>query len=230
MDGRNLVYRAAERFLAEAGLAAGVRIHLDKRLPLSAGLGGGSANAAVTLRALNELFGSPLGAEALQRLAAGLGSDVPFFLQDGPALATGRGERVEPLDPFPLLRGRGMVVVHPGFGVSTPWAYQELARFPEAQRGREGRAREALAVLRGRDATALDGVLYNALEFPVLEKYPLLQLFQEFFRGEGVLATRMSGSGSSTFAITGDGAGAARVAERFRERFGTAPFVGTGTL
>ena len=69
------------------------------------------------------------------KLAAALGSDIPFFLQDKPALATGRGEKIQPLENFPALRGKAFLLIHPGFGISTPWAYQNLARFPEALNG-----------------------------------------------------------------------------------------------
>src|SRR5271169_2509017 len=88
-DGTNLVHCAATAFLEAAGISEGVQIHLEKRIPLAAGLGGGSGNAAMTLMGLNELFGQPLPPGALHELAAKLGSDIPFFLQSGPALATG---------------------------------------------------------------------------------------------------------------------------------------------
>jgi len=119
-DARNLVHRAASSFLAAAKITDGVRIHLQKNLPLAGGIGGGSANAAVTISALNELFGRPLPAEQLHALAAAIGSDVPFFLQDQPALATGRGEQIQALEPFPALRSRAFLLIHPGFGISTP--------------------------------------------------------------------------------------------------------------
>src|SRR5436190_5289571 len=96
-NSSNLVWRAARAFLENAGIVSGVRIHLEKRIPMEAGLGGGSGNAATTLLGLNELFGSPLTPHSLQELAAALGSDVPFFLQGKPALGTGRGERIEAL-------------------------------------------------------------------------------------------------------------------------------------
>ena len=79
--------------------------------------------------ALNELFGRPLPAAKLDELAAALGSDVPFFLQNQPALATGRGEKIQPLDDFPALQGKAFLLIHPGFGISTPWAYQNLGAF-----------------------------------------------------------------------------------------------------
>lgn len=230
VDRGNLVFRAAEQFLMAAGSAEGVAIHLEKRLPLAAGLGGGSANAAVTLLALNELFGCPLDAVKLDSIAAGLGSDVPFFLQDGPALATGRGEKVEPLARFEALRGCGLILVHPGFGVPTAWAYKTLAGYPDAVNGRPGRAAEWVATVRSGDRTAACRSLYNALEAPVLPKYPLLQIFQDFFRSEGALGVLMSGSGSSTFAITKDGAAAEAIRERFVARFGASCWVATAVL
>src|SRR3954470_24634841 len=96
-DARNLVHKAATAFLQQAAVREGVRIRLEKRIPMAAGLGGGSGNAAVTLLALNELFGSPLDTKQLTRIAATLGSDIPFFLQTEPALATGRGDNIQPL-------------------------------------------------------------------------------------------------------------------------------------
>lgn len=220
VDAGNLVYRAAERFLAAAGVSEGVRIHLNKRLPLAAGIGAGSANAAVTFLALNELFGGPLPQADLVRLAAALGSDVPFFLQAGPAVATGRGEQVATLPPSRALAGAGLVLIRPGFGVSTPWAYQALAGFPEALRGRPGRAAELVELLQGENLGAVAARLYNSLEAPVLRKYPLLAEFQEFLRDAGAVGTLMSGSGSTTFALTRDRAAGETILERFRSKFG----------
>lgn len=228
VDANNLVHRAATRFLAAAGMETeGLRIHLEKRLPLAAGIGGGSANAAITLRSLNALLGSPLTVARLQEIAAGLGSDVPFFLQDAPALATGRGERGEALAGATALSGCGVLLVHPGFGVSTPWAYRALAGYPEALQGRPGRAAELARGLLAGDRNGVVAGLYNSLEAPVLDKYPLLRLFQDFFRAEGALGALMSGSGSTTFAVTANPAGAEALAERFRGRFGDASWLAT---
>ncbi len=224
-DSRNLVYRAAEKYLAAGGIADGVRIHLEKRLPLAAGLGGGSGNAATTLLGLNELFGNPFSSALLHDIAAALGSDVPFFLQDKPALGTGRGEKVEPLDFFPALRGAAFLLIHPGFGISTPWAYQQLARFPQALNGQPGRARRLIELLQAGDLRAAGTEFYNALEAPALEKFPLLALFQEFLRAEGAAVSLMSGSGSTTFAIAESLTAAEALAGKFKERFGASNWV-----
>ena len=224
-DGRNLVYRAAELFLEATGISEGVRLELEKNIPLAAGLGGGSGNAATALLGLNELFGGPLEAGEVQRLAASLGSDVPFFLQSQPALATGRGEQIEPLEMFPALRGTALVVIYPGFGIATPWAYQQLARFPEAVNGRPGRARALISRLRSADLAAAGAEFYNSLEAPALEKYPLLVLFQEFLRANGAAAALMSGSGSTTFAIFPSQAAAETLVEKFKARFGQSTWI-----
>jgi 4-diphosphocytidyl-2-C-methyl-D-erythritol kinase len=228
-DSKNLVHRAAAAFLPAAKISEGVRIHLEKKIPLAAGLGGGSGNAATTLLALNELFGQPLPAAKLCELAASLGSDIPFFLQSKPALATGRGEKIQPLEPFPALRGKPILLIHPGFGISTPWAYQNLARFPDALNGRPGRAQKLISLLQTPSGSA--GVppaglkaavkeFYNSLEAPALEKYPVLALYQEFLRANGALAALMSGSGSTTFAIVENVASGESLAEKFKSKFG----------
>ena len=219
-DSRNLVHRAASAFLKKAGIREGARIHLEKNIPLAAGLGGGSGNAATTLTGLNELFGHPLSPLQLETIAADLGSDVPFFLQTKPALATGRGEKIQPLEPLPGLQGAAFLLIHPGFGVSTPWAYQNLARFPAALNGTPGRAQQLVSLLQTPDLKAAAPEFYNSLEAPVLGKYPLLALFQEFLREQGAAVTLMSGSGSTTFAVAGGQAGAETMAAQFKGKFG----------
>jgi 4-diphosphocytidyl-2-C-methyl-D-erythritol kinase len=219
-DARNLVYRAAAMFLEAANIPDGVRLELQKNIPLAAGLGGGSGDAATALLGLNELFSKPLRSEQLQHIAATLGSDVPFFLQDQPALATGRGEQIQPLSAFPALSGAAFLLIHPGFGIATAWAYQQLARFPAALKGQPGRAQKLLALLQAADLRAAGAAFCNSLEAPALEKYPLLALFQEFLRDNGAAATLMSGSGSTTFAVVHGMDAAWALAEKFKAKFG----------
>jgi 4-diphosphocytidyl-2-C-methyl-D-erythritol kinase len=218
-DSKNLVFRAATDFLAAVKIGGGVKIHLEKKIPLAAGLGGGSGNAATTLLALNELFGQPVSSSKLNELAASLGSDVNFFLQNKPALATGRGEKIQSLENFPALKDKAFLLVHPGFGISTPWAYQNLARFPAALNGQKGRAQKLVSTLQAGDLPAAG--LYNSLEAPALEKFPILALFQEFLRANGALAALMSGSGSTTFAIAENVSAAESLSEKFKSKFGS---------
>ncbi len=219
-DSGNLIVRAAQKFFAAAGISEGVKIHLEKKIPMAAGLGGGSGNAAVTLLALNEMFGNPLASAKLFEIAAALGSDVPFFLQDKPALATGRGENLQPLENFRALVNKAFLLIHPGFGISTPWAYQNLARFPNDLNGQKGRAQKLAARLQVDDLKAAGTDFYNSLEAPAFEKFPILKLFKEFLLTDGASAALMSGSGSTTFAICENTAAAGSLAEKFKSQFG----------
>jgi len=224
-DSGNLVHRAAMLFLQKAEIRDGVRIHLEKKIPLAAGLGGGSGNAATTLLGLNELFGKPLPPKELEEIAASLGSDIPFFLQSKPALGTGRGEKIEPLENFRAMSGTAFVLVHPGFGISTPWAYQNLGRFPAAVNGTPGRAKELVSLLKTTDLRSAGREFYNSLEAPALDKYPILVLFQNFFRENGAVATLMSGSGSTTFAVVDNPTLAKKIADKFKSEFGETHWV-----
>lgn len=220
VDGRNLVVRAALAFYQAAQLKPGVRIHLEKRIPMAAGLGGGSGNAATTLLALNEMAGQPLSHSQLHELAAGLGSDIPFFLQSHPALGVGRGEQIRPLEPFTALRGAWALLVHPGFGVSTAWAYQELARYPEALNGRAGRAEALIGLLNQPSLAKAGAAFYNSLEAPVFPKYPLLAVFRDFLHEHGAAVAMMSGSGSTVFALTESQSRAEQLLESLKTKFG----------
>ena len=220
----NLVHRAASLFLKKSE-AAGVRIHLQKNLPLAAGIGAGSSNAAFTLRGLNELFDTRLNADEMHEMAACLGSDVPFFLQDDPALATGRGEIVKPLEPIAALQGRGLLLIHLGFGVSTPWAYQSLAEMPEAY-GHEG---QGATMLQSLETGELNG-LYNSLETPVFQKHTVLPVLKSFLMENGALGALMSGSGSTMFAITENRPVAETLRAKHHEHFGQAGWSATVAL
>lgn len=222
IDSTNLVHRAADAFFRKAGIARGVRIHVEKRIPLAAGLGGGSSNAANTLAGLNELFGGPMSPDELGSLAAGLGSDVPFFLQNKPALALGRGEQITSLDYFPALRGTFILLTHPGFGISTAWAYQSLARFAGMLRGQAGRAARLVERLQTSTLDIASTEFFNSLEAPALSKYPVLAVYQEFLKMNGATAALMSGSGSTTFAITTSKAECETLRDKFKREFGDA--------
>ena len=220
VNARNLVFRAAALFLKRAGIKEGVRIHLEKRIPISAGLGGGSGNAAATFLALNELFGHPVAPETLHRWPPLWVPMSPFSCRTGRRWPLAAARILEPLNFFPALRSAHIVLIHPGFGISTAWAYQQLGRFPEAQNGRTGRAANLAALLRAGDQAGAGREFYNSLEAPALRKYPLLELFQEFLRENGAWAALMSGSGSSTFALVDAKEAAERLRDSFKAKFG----------
>lgn len=221
----NLIYRAADSFLNRAKIDSGVFIRHQKNLPIAAGLAGGSANAAHTLRGLNELFGEPLDQSALDEIAAEHGSDINFFLQDEPAIATGRGESVESLGFFPSLANTGLVLINPGFGIRTPWAFKQLAEYPDAITGDRGCARALAESLGRKEFGDSADRFFNSLEAPVLPKYPMLEDYQDFFRANGALAAMMSGSGATTFGIFPSPSAAEEVADNARHRYGENPWI-----
>lgn len=123
-----------------------------------------------------------------------------------------------------------LFLFHPGFGVPTPWAFRELAEFPECRNGRPGRAAAVAAALVVGDLQAAASGFYNGLEAPVLRKYPILALHQQFLRKHGAMATLMSGSGSTTFALFRDLGAAESVVPAFRAEFGAAGWLATVSL
>ncbi|SVA68770.1 uncharacterized protein METZ01_LOCUS121624, partial [marine metagenome] len=219
-DSDNLAWLTAESFAAKARVAGGVRIHLEKIIPAEGGLGGGSGNAAATLLALNELHGQPLGQATLHELAAKLGSDVPFFLQNQAAVAKGRGEIIEPVAPLAALDGKVLLLVRPGFGIPTPWAYQCLAKFPEAQNRPLGQAYELAKRLANGSLAEAGDTFYNSLEAPVFDKFPLLNLIKKHALAKGAEAALMCGSGSTIFAICPDAATAQSIGKTTEAEFG----------
>jgi len=193
----NLVVRAAHAFAMTTGLPCNLHIHLQKHIPSGAGLGGGSSDAAATLRALQEIHGNPLDQPTLHKIAASIGSDVPFFLQDAPARCTGRGEVVTPVPemfPSPI----HVLLLKPSFPVITADAYRGvLDPAPIAVSGHaKGSGRTGgLGFLDSMD-------LSNDLEGPVFAKHRFLaELALWLHDRPETLFARMSGSGSTVFAI-----------------------------
>lgn len=211
-DAANLAVKALLALEARAGISRGWSIHLEKRIPHGAGLGGGSSNAAITLKAANELLGRPLSMDALLEIAAGIGSDVPCFLLDSAAAdGTGRGERVTAADfPWQL----PLVLIKPVFPIPTPWAYQRWAA-----------SQELPGVLYAPQSCPW-GEMVNHLERPVFEKYRLLPALKSWLLAQGgVRAALMSGSGSTMFAITATDVQAAELAEAARVYCGDSAWV-----
>ncbi len=209
VDPTNLAYRAAALLRERVGLRDGVRIHLVKRIPVGGGLGGGSGNAAAVLAGLTRLFDLAEPPEALARLGAELGSDVPFFLGPGLALATGRGERLQPLAPWPP---HWLVVANPGVSVSTAWAYREVS---SKLTGGERRSTIQPFVIGG----ALPWPPtwgFNRFEEAVLPRRPEIQRLRDLLQAGGAEPALMTGSGASVFGVVRDAASAEALAGRAR--------------
>jgi 4-diphosphocytidyl-2-C-methyl-D-erythritol kinase len=221
-DATNLVYRAAQSALAAAEAAGhtvegGVAVHLVKRIPAQAGLGGGSSDAAATLRGLDALLGLDLPPAALHACAAALGSDVPFFLTGGTAVARGRGENLTALPDAPPY---ALVVVKPEECVSTGWAYSQLDAIPErASHRATGRLEQAL---RAEDRDRLLAFQSNDFEQPVFAHFPRLAWLHDELMMAGALTAHLCGSGAALYGIAPDAPTARRIAERLQGRY---PFV-----
>jgi 4-diphosphocytidyl-2-C-methyl-D-erythritol kinase len=204
LDDSNLVLQAARAFALATGYRDRVAFKLTKRIPLGAGLGGGSSNAVAALRALNQLAGGPLAAAQLAGLAAGLGSDCALFLHEAPVVMRGRGERLEAL-PAPAaarLRGRRVLLFKPGFSIATPWAYARMvARGTDYLPVAEAE-RKLGAWLQG--AAPAEDLLFNNMEGAAFEKFPALPVLLAKVRAVGGVAGRLSGSGSACFVLPGD--------------------------
>lgn len=233
-DGTNLVLKAAAAFVAATGWKGAARFVLEKRIPMGAGLGGGSSDAVAALRALNRLAGPEfaLGAAELAAVAAQLGSDCPLFLADGPVTMRGRGERLAPLPAAAAarLRGRRVLVFKPAFGIATPWAYGRLVAGAPGSYLPEADAEAKLAAWLGDAAAPAEALLFNNMEPPAFAKFVALPVLLENLRRDFGLQPRMSGSGSACFAFLGDDRAAAPVVAAVREAWGPSAYTAEARL
>lgn len=226
-DDTNLVLKAARLFADATGWRQPVRFSLTKRIPMGAGLGGGSSDGVAALRALDRLAGTALEHSKLAELAAQLGSDCPLFLHEGPVVMRGRGERIEPLsaDIARRLRGRRVLVFKPGFGIATPWAYARLAAGAPASYLDASEAEARLAAWLRDPAAAAEAVLFNNMEPPAFAKFVALPALLEQLEREFGLSGRMSGSGSACFAILGEDTPIDPLVATIRAAWGDSAFV-----
>ncbi len=205
-DEGNIVFRAARLFLEQTGkVGQGLRIVLRKRIPLAAGLGGGSSDAAAVLKGLNQLLAAGGSTEELAAMGVKLGADVPFFVHDFPAAwAGGIGERLEPAEP---LRGFTVLLVNPGIAVSTKWAYetfsQTAGRIALTAAGKKFNlsnfSNESGLPLRQR--TFLPADLWNDLEQVTAAKHRVISELKARLAAVGAAGAMMSGSGSTVFGL-----------------------------
>lgn len=191
----------------------GLKVHLHKRIPPGSGLGGGSSNAAATLKALDRLWSLKLSAKQMGDLALQLGSDVPFFLQGGTAIGRGRGEILEPLVP---LSNGAFLLLFPGISVSTAWAFSQV-KLGLTRHSYRIRVEQVKAFLARFPSPAM--VLKNRLEDAVVPSYPQMGTAAEALAESGAVHVSMSGSGSCLFGTYPDVRSAEEVLETLKERW-----------
>lgn len=191
----NLAYRAARLFFDHLGRTEGVEIHIEKRIPMGAGLGGGSADAAGVLKGLNAMFGNPFNIDTLMQLGARIGADVPFCVLGGCAKATGIGEILTPLPMPPVLY---CVIAKPEPSVSTKWVYENL----DLSKRPDGLNVSAVAEgIQNGDLSAICQNAANILETVTIPAYPIVGWIKEAFLESGAVLSLMSGSGSAVFGL-----------------------------
>ena len=210
-DQSNLVYRAAAAVLARAQQSVGLDIELRKRIPMGAGLGGGSSDAAATIIGLNCLLQLKWSPAQMAEVGQSLGSDVPFFLFSPAACVTGRGETVRPV----VIEGaRWVVLVNPGFGVDTKWAYQELAATRTSVRPLS-QAQQALDRQSRMGWVQLIAAAENDFEAPVFAAHGKLREIKQSLQDHGAEIALLSGSGATVFGVFTDEARARHAQAHF---------------
>lgn len=210
-DEKNLAWRAAALIKEEYKLTGGVRMKLTKRIPVAAGLAGGSTDAAAVLRGMNELYALDLSEERLCELGARLGSDIPFCLLGGTMLSTGRGEVLKRLPDLPAT---WVVLAKPRISVSTAWAYQNYDEQGAKDHPDNERIQQEIA--RG-DRKAVAGLLCNVLESVTIKKYDVISQYKQMMMQQGAMASMMSGSGPTVFGLAESKETADRIATHMRE-------------
>jgi 4-diphosphocytidyl-2-C-methyl-D-erythritol kinase len=211
-DASNLVYRAAAAVLEHSGQTVGLDLALTKRIPMGAGLGGGSSDAAATILGLNRLLELGWSTEKMAEMGQALGSDVPFFFFAPSATVAGRGEEVAPV----RIRGiRWVVLVNPGFPVETKWAYQQLSA---SRAGVVPLSPSHAALTKGSDLSweQVLQVAENDFESPVFKAHPTLLGIKQRLLAEGAEAALLSGSGATVFGVFRDEAEAHRAQASFQ--------------
>lgn len=192
-DDANIAFKAAELLMKRCGISLNVNIEIEKKIPIAAGLGGGSSDAAATISGLVELLKLDWSEVEKMEIASEIGADVPFFLLGSPAIAKGRGELLEKVQWLPPLF---YVLIYPGFGVSTRWAYSfiDLSSVNRTSSFNPEKAKN-LASLRP------EMLLQNDLEGAVAARYPVINYMKDLLMEAGARGASMTGSGSSVFGL-----------------------------
>ena len=209
-DESNLAWRAAALLLREGQVHGGVRMRLTKRIPIAAGLAGGSTDAAAALRGVNELYELGYDTGQLCEFGARLGMDIPFCLRGGTMLATGRGEMLRRLPDMPRTY---VVLAKPPIGISTAWAYQHYDAEGAEHHPDNERLEQEIA---SGERKAIAGLLCNVLESVSIKKYGIISEYKQLMLQAGAMAAMMSGSGPTVFGLCPDEDTAGNIAELLR--------------
>ena len=213
---KNLAYQAARAFLQMHGLDTQLRIRIRKRIPVGAGLGGGSSDAAAILMGLNRLFKPGLSNRRLKKLATRIGADVPFFLARSPARARGIGERLTVIRQFPRF---WVVILYPGFEVSTAWVFGHYR--PTLTKASVNTSITSSL----RSCKKIAAMMVNDLETVTMRRYPVIRLLKEELACHGAAGVLMSGSGSSVFGLFESKRKAQRAFRRLQKKEGPKAFL-----
>ena len=215
IDAQSLAYRSAEKILKRYRIIKGVKIEIDKKIPLASGMAGGSANSASILVGINKLFALNLSNEDLRGMGEELGMDVPFCIQNGTALAYHRGEKVTPLSPVnpPLW----IIITNPGFKIPTKWAYNNLDL--NLIKREKNNTKAMLEALKGCEARGIAKNLFNSFEELIIKKYPEIGKIKDRLIEEGALGALMSGSGPTVFGIAQNKEQALKIYKKLKSEY-----------
>lgn len=211
LDERNLIYKAADLLYKKYSMPEGVRIHLDKKIPMAAGMAGGSTDAAAALTGMNRLFELGISQEELCGLGVKIGADVPYCIMGGTVLAEGIGEILTPLPPAPDCF---LVIAKPGIDVSTKYVYENLhADKLTCHPDIDGMVR----AVSNQDRRGIAAAMGNVLETVTVQEYPVIDEIKKFMKENGAVNSLMSGSGPTVFAIMENAEKAERLKQSLAE-------------
>lgn len=215
VDTQSLTYRSAEKILNRYRITKGVKIEINKKIPLASGMAGGSANSASILVGINKLFALNLSNKDLREIGEELGMDVPFCIQNGTALAYHKGEKVIPL---PLINPPlWIIIINPGFEIPTKWAYNSLDL--DQIKKEKNNIEAMLKALKERELEGIAKNLFNSFEELVIEKYPEIGKIKDRLTEEGALGALMSGSGPTVFGIAQNKEQALKIYEKLKPEY-----------
>ena len=213
VDNRNLAYKAAEIFKERYDIVDGVKINIEKNIPVSAGLAGGSTDAAAVLKVMNKLFNVNATEEELMELGLKLGADIPYCIHGGTALCEGIGEIITPIKSF---RDKIIVLVKPAFGVSTKEVYKNFNLEKVKQHPKTA---EIINAIENDDLNFVASNMKNLLENVTLRKHKILIKIKEEMNACGAINSMMSGSGPTVFAFFDDMLKAQRCFEKMKKKY-----------